>query len=44
MNLLHSQVLISNKVQAEDGSWKALDGRPVFAHHQAISARYDVAL
>ncbi len=41
---LHSHVLISNKVQAEDGSWKALDGQPIFAHHQAISARYDVAL
>ena len=41
---LHSHVLISNKVQAEDGSWKALDGQPIFAHHQTISARYDVAI
>ncbi|MEZ2190081.1 MobF family relaxase [Corynebacterium sp. CCM 9204] len=30
---LHSHVLISNKVQSEDRSWKALDGQPIFAHH-----------
>ena len=41
---LHSHVLVSNKVQAEDGTWLALDGQPLFMHHQAISARYDAAL
>lgn len=41
---LHSHVLVSNKVQAKDGTWLALDGQPLFLHHQAISARYDAAL
>lgn len=41
---LHSHVLVSNKVQAPDGSWKALDGRTIFQLNQAISARYDTAL
>lgn len=41
---LHSHVLVANKVQAPDGSWKALDGRAIFQMHQAISARYDAAL
>lgn len=41
---LHSHVLVSNKVQAADGTWLALDGQPLFLHHQAISARYDTAL
>ncbi|MBM7231084.1 relaxase domain-containing protein [Dietzia cinnamea] len=41
---LHSHVLLSNKVQAPDGSWKALDGQAIFQLHQAISARYDTAL
>lgn len=39
---LHSHVLISNKVQDEDGKWKALDGRTIFRFHQAMSWRYDV--
>ncbi|MDN5746682.1 MAG: relaxase domain-containing protein, partial [Nocardioidaceae bacterium] len=34
---LHSHVLVANKVQAADGSWKALDGRTIFQLHQAIS-------
>lgn len=41
---LHSHVLIANKVQAPDGTWKSLDGRAIFQMHQAISARYDTAL
>lgn len=38
---LHSHVLVSNKVQDEDGKWKALDGRTIFRFHQAMSFRYD---
>ena len=41
---LHSHVLIANKVQAPDGTWKSLDGQAIFQMHQAISARYDTAL
>lgn len=41
---LHSHVLLANKVQAPDGTWKSLDGQPIFQMHQAISARYDTAL
>ncbi|WP_158256098.1 MobF family relaxase [Corynebacterium sp. 13CS0277] len=41
---LHSHVLISNKVQTEDGRWLSLDGQEIFHNHQAISARYDAVL
>ena len=41
---LHSHVLVSNKVQGTDGKWRALDGTPIFQMHQAMSARYDVAV
>lgn len=41
---LHSHVLVSNKVQDEDGKWKAIDGRTIFRHHQAIGFRYNTAL
>ena len=41
---LHSHVLVSNKVQGEDGKWRALDGTPIFQMRHSISARYDVAL
>ena len=32
---LHSHVLVSNKVQNENGQWRSIDGRPL---HQAIAA------
>ncbi|WP_075725141.1 MobF family relaxase [Corynebacterium aquilae] len=38
---LHSHVLVSNKVQTEDGRWLSLDSQEIFHNHQAISARYD---
>lgn len=41
---LHSHVLVANKVQAPDGSWKALDSKAIFQMHQALSARYNTAL
>jgi len=41
---LHSHVLVSNKVQAEDGSWLAIDGAELFRNAQSISARYDAVL
>ncbi|MDV8003116.1 MobF family relaxase [Rhodococcus sp. IEGM 1408] len=41
---LHSHVLLANKVQAPDGTWKSLDGQAIFQMHQVISARYDTAL
>ncbi len=41
---LHTHVAISNKVQAADGRWLALDGRPL--HRAAVSAseRYNTRL
>jgi len=41
---LHSHVLISNKVQDAEGTWRSLDGQAIFQMHQAISARYNNAL
>lgn len=41
---LHSHVLVSNKVQALDGQWLALDSQEIFRNAQAMSARYDALL
>ncbi|WP_421629055.1 MobF family relaxase [Corynebacterium pseudogenitalium] len=41
---LHSHVLISNKVQNEQGRWKSLDSRMMFRFHQPMSYRYDMVL
>jgi len=41
---LHSHVLLANKVQAPDGSWKSLDSKMIHQMHQAIGARYNNAL
>lgn len=41
---LHSHVLVSNKVQGPDGKWRTIDGRPMFANNQTLSARYDAVL
>ncbi|MHA3700720.1 MobF family relaxase [Jatrophihabitans sp. YIM 134969] len=41
---LHTHVAISNKVQALDGAWLALDGRPIFTNNVAASERYNTRL
>ena len=41
---LHSHVLVSNKVQAEDGRWLSIDGYTLMKYHQSISHRYDSIL
>jgi len=41
---LHTHVAISNKVQALDGRWLALDGRPLYANNVAASERYNTRL
>ncbi|WP_375502726.1 MobF family relaxase [uncultured Jatrophihabitans sp.] len=41
---LHTHVAISNKVQALDGKWLALDGRPIFKNGVAASERYNTRL
>ena len=41
---LHTHVAISNKVQAADGRWLALDGRPLHRVAVAASERYNTRL
>ncbi len=41
---LHTHVAVSNKVQALDGSWLALDGRPIHKMAVAASERYNTRL
>jgi conjugative relaxase-like TrwC/TraI family protein len=41
---LHTHVAISNKVQAADGRWLALDGRPLHRAAVAASERYNTRL
>jgi conjugative relaxase-like TrwC/TraI family protein len=41
---LHTHVAISNKVQGEDGQWRALDGRVMHALGVAASERYGTAV
>ncbi|MEV0650167.1 MobF family relaxase [Phytomonospora sp. NPDC050363] len=41
---LHTHVVISNKIQAVDGSWKALDARPLHRLTVAASERYNTSL
>lgn len=41
---LHTHVAISNKVQALDGTWLALDGRPLFKNGVTASERYNTRL
>ncbi|MCW2528286.1 MAG: dnaG3, partial [Pseudonocardiales bacterium] len=41
---LHTHVAISNKVQALDGRWLALDGRPIYKNNVAASERYNTRL
>jgi hypothetical protein len=41
---LHTHVAISNKVQALDGRWLALDGRPIHKKNVTASERYNTRL
>src|SRR3954452_3729069 len=41
---LHTHVAVSNKVQAEDGRWLALDGRLLYAAKVAASEHYNTRI
>lgn len=41
---LHTHVVIANKVQGEDGKWRALDGRPMHQAVVALSEHYNALL
>lgn len=41
---LHTHVLISNKVQGEDGRWRTIDGRMLFPAISSAGAYYDTFL
>ncbi|MHB1539003.1 MAG: MobF family relaxase, partial [Solirubrobacteraceae bacterium] len=41
---LHTHVVVANKVQGQDGKWRALDGRPMHAAVVALSEHYNALL
>ncbi|AZH80465.1 conjugal transfer protein [Microbacterium sp. Y-01] len=41
---LHTHVVIANRVQAADGKWRTLDGRPMHAAVVALSEHYNAIL
>lgn len=41
---LHTHVVIANRVQAADGKWRTLDGRPLHAAVVALSEHYNAVL
>ncbi|RJO74008.1 hypothetical protein D5S18_18785 [Nocardia panacis] len=41
---LHTHAVISNKVQGSDGTWSALDARPLFGGAVALSCRYNATM
>ena len=41
---LHTHVAVSNKVQALDGTWLALDGRTIYKNNVPASERYNTCL
>ncbi|GAA3623619.1 hypothetical protein GCM10022236_27500 [Microlunatus ginsengisoli] len=41
---LHTHVAVSNKVQGADGTWRSLDGRPLFAAAVSLSERYNTRI
>ncbi|MBN9620073.1 MAG: relaxase domain-containing protein, partial [Actinobacteria bacterium] len=41
---LHTHVAVSNKVQALDGTWLALDGRTIYKNNVPASERYNTRL
>jgi conjugative relaxase-like TrwC/TraI family protein len=42
--LLHTHLVVANRVQGPDGRWTALDGRDVYRHRRAADAIYRAAL
>jgi conjugative relaxase-like TrwC/TraI family protein len=42
--LLHTHLVVANRVQGPDGRWTALDGRGVYRHRRAADAIYRAAL
>jgi conjugative relaxase-like TrwC/TraI family protein len=42
--LLHTHLVVANRVQGPDGRWTALDGRDVYRHRRAADAVYRAAL
>lgn len=41
---LHTHVLVSNKVQDEDGQWRSIDGIPLLKSRAALGSRYDAVM
>jgi conjugative relaxase-like TrwC/TraI family protein len=41
--LLHSHLVVANRVQGPDGRWTALDGRDLYRHRRAADAVYRAA-
>jgi conjugative relaxase-like TrwC/TraI family protein len=42
--LLHTHLVVANRVQGPDGRWTAVDGRDVYRHRRAADAIYRAAL
>jgi conjugative relaxase-like TrwC/TraI family protein len=42
--LIHTHLVVANRVQGPDGRWTALDGRDVYRHRRAADAIYRAAL
>jgi conjugative relaxase-like TrwC/TraI family protein len=42
--LVHTHLVVANRVQGPDGRWTALDGRDVYRHRRAADAIYRAAL
>jgi conjugative relaxase-like TrwC/TraI family protein len=42
--LLHTHLVVANRVQGPDGRWTALDGCDVYRHRRAADAIYRAAL
>ncbi len=41
--LLHTHLIIANRIQGPDGRWTSLDGRDLYAHRRAADALYRAA-
>lgn len=41
---LHSHVVVANLARGDDGRWRAIDGRGLYAHARAAGALYDAVL
>src|SRR6266498_835112 len=42
--LVHTHLVVANRVQGPDGRWTALDGRDIYRHRRAADAIYRAAL